>query len=190
MASSHRYFAGALLAACWLGFAPPVTATGTDPASEARARDYFTNLEVISQDGDRMRFYDDVLRGKVVVLNFIFTNCQGACPMMTRNLTLVRDMLGDAVGNDIHFVSISLDPVRDTPAAMKAFARTHDADQQGCSSPGSRRIWSTSCPPWDSTRTIWRPTRPCCWRPTSAPRTGPRSRRPCRPTASRNACGF
>jgi len=131
MVSSHRYFAGALLAACWLGFAPPVTATGTDPASEARARDYFTNLEVISQDGDRMRFYDDVLRGKVVVLNFIFTNCQGACPMMTRNLTLVRDMLGDAVGNDIHFVSISLDPVRDTPAAMKAFAQTHDADQQG-----------------------------------------------------------
>ena len=131
MASSHRFFAGALVAACWLGFAPPVTATGTDPAAEARARDYFTNLEVISQDGDRMRFYDDVLRGKVVVLNFIFTNCQGACPMMTRNLTLVRDMLGDAVGRDIHFVSISLDPVRDTPAAMKAFARTHDADHLG-----------------------------------------------------------
>jgi cytochrome oxidase Cu insertion factor (SCO1/SenC/PrrC family) len=132
MISASRWFPGAVLAACWLGLAAPAQAKGTDPAAEARARDYFTNVEVITQDGKRMRFYDDVLSGKVVVLNFIFTNCQGACPMMTRNLSLVRDMLGEgALGRDIHFVSISLDPLRDTPAAMKAFAETHDADQPG-----------------------------------------------------------
>jgi len=132
MISASRLFTGAVLAACWLGLAGLAQAKGTDPAAEARARDYFTNLEVISQDGKRLRFYDDVLSGKVVVLNFIFTNCQGACPMMTRNLSLVRDMLGEgALGRDIHFVSISLDPLRDTPAAMKAFAETHDADQPG-----------------------------------------------------------
>ena len=99
-------------------------------AAEEKARNYFTNLEVIDQDGQRLRFYDDVLKDKVVAINFVFTNCQGACPLMTRQLTLVRDMLG-GVGEDVHFVSISIDPVRDTPAAMKEFAGTHDADQDG-----------------------------------------------------------
>lgn len=100
-------------------------------AAEEKARNYFTNLEVIDQDGRKLRFYDDVLRDKVVAINFIFTNCQGACPLMTRHLTLVRDSLGAEIGKDIHFVSISVDPVRDTPAAMKEFAQTHDADQAG-----------------------------------------------------------
>lgn len=100
-------------------------------AAESKARDYFTNLEVIDQDGNRLRFYDDVLKGKVVAINFIFTNCQGACPLMTQNLSMVRDMLGVELGTDIHFVSISIDPVRDTPAAMKEFAETHRADQKG-----------------------------------------------------------
>ena len=100
-------------------------------AAEEKARDYFTNLELVSQDGERLQFYDDVLKGKVVVISFIFTNCQGACPLMTRNLTMIRDMLGEAERKDINFVTISLDPVRDTPAAMKKFAQTHDADQDG-----------------------------------------------------------
>lgn len=110
-------------------------ATGTDNqvAAEEKARDYFSNLEVIDQDGQRLHFYDDVLKDKVVAINFIFTNCQGACPLMTRNMTLVRDLLGGEIGERIHFVSISLDPVRDTPAAMKEFAETHDANQDGWS---------------------------------------------------------
>ena len=100
-------------------------------ASEAKARDYFTNMELIDQDGERLRFYDDVLKDKVVVISFIFTNCEGACPLMTRNLTTIRDMLGGEVGKSIHFVTLSLDPVRDTPAAMKEFAQTHRADEDG-----------------------------------------------------------
>ena len=100
-------------------------------AADAKARDYFTNLEVIDQDGNRLRFYDDVLKDKVVAINFIFTNCQGACPLMTQNMSMVRDMLGLELGKDIHFISVSIDPVRDTPAAMKEFAQTHRADQDG-----------------------------------------------------------
>jgi cytochrome oxidase Cu insertion factor (SCO1/SenC/PrrC family) len=100
-------------------------------ASDAKARDYFTNVELVDQDGQRYRFYDDVLKDKVVVINFIFTNCEGACPLMTRNLTSIRDMLGDQVGKSIHFITLSLDPVRDTPAAMKEFAATHRADDDG-----------------------------------------------------------
>lgn len=103
----------------------------TADAADEKARSYFSNLEVINQDGQRLHFYDDVLKDKVVAINFIFTNCQGACPLMTKNLTFVRDMLGGEVGKRIHFVSISIDPTRDTPAAMKEFAQAHDADHAG-----------------------------------------------------------
>jgi protein SCO1/2 len=98
---------------------------------EARAREYFTNLELINQDGETVRFFDDVLKDKVVVVNFIFTNCEGACPLITHKLTLVRDGLEGNIGNPIQFVSLSLDPARDTPAAMKEFAKTHNADHDG-----------------------------------------------------------
>jgi cytochrome oxidase Cu insertion factor (SCO1/SenC/PrrC family) len=97
----------------------------------ARARDYFTNLELINQDGETVRFFDDVLKDKVVVINFIFTNCEGACPLITHKLTLVRDKLEGKIGNPIQFVSLSLDPERDTPAALKEFANTHNADHDG-----------------------------------------------------------
>jgi len=98
---------------------------------EARAREYFTNLELINQDGETVRFFDDVLKDKVVVINFIFTNCQGACPLVTHKLTLVRDGLEGRIGDPIQFVTLSLDPARDTPAAMKEFAKTHNADHEG-----------------------------------------------------------
>ena len=106
------------------------TTSADKAAAEAKARDYFTNVELIDQDGQRLKFYDDVLKDNIVVISFIFTNCQGACPLMTRNLTMIRDMLPGNVRDEIHFISISLDPVRDTPAAMKKFAQTHDADQE------------------------------------------------------------
>ena len=121
------------IAAVALVLTPAVFASTTTDAeraaSEQKARDYFSNIEVIDQDGQRLKFYDDVLKDKVVAINFIFTNCQGACPLMTRHLTLVRDLLGPEVGDKIHFVSISIDPIRDTPAAMKEFAETQHADQ-------------------------------------------------------------
>jgi cytochrome oxidase Cu insertion factor (SCO1/SenC/PrrC family) len=107
-------------------------ATGTTPEQEEeRARSYFTNLELINQDGETVRFFDDVLKDKVVVINFIFTNCEGACPLITHKLTLVRDRMEGQIGAPLRFVSLSLDPTRDTPAAMKAFAKTHHADHDG-----------------------------------------------------------
>jgi protein SCO1/2 len=107
------------------------TASADKTAADAKARDYFTNVELIDQDGNRLKFYDEVLKDNVVVISFIFTNCGGACPLMTRNLTMIRDMLPTNVRDEITFLSISLDPVRDTPSAMKEFAQTHDADQDG-----------------------------------------------------------
>jgi len=128
----------AALLVCWSATSIAAN-TSTDAAAEAKARDYFTNIELIDQNGQRLAFYDDVLKGNIVVISFIFTNCQGACPLMTRNLTMIRDMLPTNVRDEIQFISISLDPVRDTPAAMKEFAQTHDADQE-------RWLWLTGQP--------------------------------------------
>ena len=130
-------FSAALLV-CWSATSIAAN-TSTDAAAEAKAREYFTNIELIDQNGQRLAFYDDVLKGNIVVISFIFTNCQGACPLMTRNLTMIRDMLPTNVRDEIQFISISLDPVRDTPAAMKEFAQTHDADQE-------RWLWLTGQP--------------------------------------------
>lgn len=131
----HHLLAGSAIFALMLCIASPVTAVaGTSSAdkaaADAKAREYFTNVELIDQDGNRLKFYDEVLKDNVVVISFIFTNCGGACPLMTRNLTMIRDMLPANVRDEVHFLSISLDPVRDTPAAMKEFAQTHDADQE------------------------------------------------------------
>ena len=121
-----------------LSIAPAATAQNATavaaPSAEQeldRAREYFTNLELIDQDGQTVRFFDDVLKDKVVVINFIFTNCDGACPLMTHKLSLVRDRMEGQIANPLQFVSMSIDPERDTPTAMKEFARSHHADHDG-----------------------------------------------------------
>lgn len=123
----------------WSAASVAATAPADKAAADAKAREYFTNVELVDQNGQRLKFYDDVLRDNVVVISFIFTNCGGACPLMTRNLTMIRDMLPSHVRDEIDFISISLDPVRDTPTAMKEFAQTHDADQE-------RWLWLTGQP--------------------------------------------
>ena len=107
----------------------PVDVTAAE--AEARARRYFTDLEVIDQYGESRRFYTDVLKGQVVLINFIFTNCQEACPLQTQMLTRVMDSLGPRMGEDVRFVSISIDPERDTPEAMREFAEKQNADHAG-----------------------------------------------------------
>ena len=107
------------------------TATADKAAAEEKARDYFSNVELVDQNGQRLKFYDEVLKDNIVVISFIFTNCQSACPLMTRNLTMIRDMLREDERRAIQFVSISIDPLRDTPSAMKEFAQKHDADIEG-----------------------------------------------------------
>ena len=119
-----------LMAVSSLGLAQQ-NETAEGQSEDDRARSYFSNLELINQDGETVRFYDDVLKNKVVVINFIFTNCEGACPLITHKLTLVRDRLEGYIGDPVQFVSLSLDPARDTPAAMKEFAKTHHADHDG-----------------------------------------------------------
>lgn len=92
-----------------------------------RGEAYFTNLPVVNQDGNALRFYDDVIKDKVVVISFIFTACRDICPITTSRLAQIEDRLGDAVGRDIFFYSITVDPVNDTPEKLKQYAKAFHA---------------------------------------------------------------
>jgi len=85
--------------------------------------DYFPNTPLITQDGTIVRFYDDLLRGKAVAINAIYTTCKDECPLETAKLVQLTRLLGDRVGKDIFFYSISIDPTRDTPEVLKEYAR-------------------------------------------------------------------
>lgn len=85
--------------------------------------DYFPNVTLVNQDGKTLRFYDDVIKDKVVSINFIFTSCQDACPAETAKLRQVQQELGDSVGRDVFMYSISIDPEYDTPAVLKAYTQ-------------------------------------------------------------------
>lgn len=101
------------------------------PAGKRDPQAYFTDRELLTQNGEKVRFYSDVLKGRMVVINTIFTNCKDACPLITEQMNKVRAELGASFGKEIQFVSISSDPLRDTPAAMKKFAAKHKADVPG-----------------------------------------------------------
>ena len=83
---------------------------------------WFTNVALRTHDGRTVRFYDDLLRGKIVLINFIFMACGDICPSMTQNLVSVQERLGSRLGRDIFMYSISLDPEHDTPEMLKAYA--------------------------------------------------------------------
>src|SRR5262245_19667597 len=80
------------------------------------AQKYFTDVLLINQNGEKMRFYSDLLKGKVVIINSFFATCRGACLPLNRNLEKVQEALGDHVGKDVHIISITVDPNVDTPA--------------------------------------------------------------------------
>jgi protein SCO1/2 len=87
--------------------------------------EWFTNVEVRTHDGRVLRFYDDVMKGKILLINFFYTGCDAICPLMTENLARVQDLLGARVGKDIFMVSISLQPEHDTPEVLAAYARSY-----------------------------------------------------------------
>jgi protein SCO1/2 len=82
----------------------------------------FPNVELITQDGKKVRFYDDLIKGKVVALELIYTTCKYNCPLETARLVQLQKLLGDRMGKDIFFYSITIDPEHDTPEVLKDYA--------------------------------------------------------------------
>lgn len=85
------------------------------------------NLDLINQEGESVNFTRDVVGDKLIVLNFIYTTCTTACPILSLTFTRLQGLLGPRLGTEVALVSISVDPKTDTPARLKEFSRRHQA---------------------------------------------------------------
>ncbi|HEX5998257.1 MAG TPA: SCO family protein [Hyphomicrobiaceae bacterium] len=90
-------------------------------------KSYFPDVQLVTQDGKAVRFYDDLIKDKVFVVSFLYTTCQDFCPLAAARLSELQEKLGDAMGRDIYFYSISVDPETDTPERLKDYAKTFRA---------------------------------------------------------------
>src|ERR1044071_7161427 len=98
--------------------AKPVTASGADSS-------HFPNVELITQDGKKVHFYDDLIKGKIVAIDLIYTTCKYSCPLETARLVQLQKLLGDRMGKDVFFYSISIEPEHDTPEVLKEYAEKY-----------------------------------------------------------------
>src|SRR5215468_11685390 len=101
-----------------------ISARGSvDAQGVRRGANYFPNLPVVTQDGKTLKFYDDVIKGKIVLISFIYTSCPDICPLTTARIAQVEEKLGNRVGRDIFIVSMTVDPENDTPDRLKEYAK-------------------------------------------------------------------
>jgi protein SCO1 len=111
------------------GFGERALALRPARASQSGKRygaDYFSNLTLTTHQGKKVRFYDDLIRGKIVAVNMMYAQCDDICPMMTDNLVRVQKLLGERVGRDIFMYSITLRPEQDTPKDLQKYVELHD----------------------------------------------------------------
>lgn len=105
--------------------APPVQ--DTDTKAEAVSHLNIPDVTVLDQDGKPVHFYSDLVKDKVVAVNFVFTTCTTICPPMGANFAKLQKILGDRTGREVHLISVSVDPTTDTPERMKAWGRKFGA---------------------------------------------------------------
>jgi protein SCO1/2 len=121
------HWAATMFAAACVALLCPSLAAAQQPAPSQQSRQqaaqkYFTDVVLVNQDGRPMRLYSDLLKDKVVVINFFFATCQGVCLPMNRNIQKAQDVFGDRLGKDAYIISVSVDPTVDTPARLKEYA--------------------------------------------------------------------
>lgn len=101
-----------------------------NPHAEANTpwgANYFPNVALTNHLGETLHFFDDLIKDKVVVINFIYTTCPDVCPLETAQLTRVQKILGDRLGKDVFFYSITIDPENDTPEVLKEYRERYGA---------------------------------------------------------------
>ena len=117
--------------------APPLVMHAIDPKAEplppgspaisppgASGQTYFPNSIFTTHEGRKVRFYDDLIKGKIVLINMLLITCRdGICPLMTANLRSVQEALGSRVGKDIFIYSITINPEYDTDFMLKSYAK-------------------------------------------------------------------
>ncbi len=118
-----------LLAFLLLGSAAPRAqeahrheAPAAQPGAEAAAQPRVPDVACLDQNGKKLRFHTDLVKGKVVVITFIFTSCTYMCTIIGEGVARLQAALGERVGRDVHLISVSIDPATDTPEKLKAWA--------------------------------------------------------------------
>ena len=104
-----------------------VAANTSSDAPGSATKIVIPDVEVLDQNGNAIHFYGDLIKGKTVAINFIFTNCTTICPPLAATFARVQKEMGDKVGKDVHFISISVDPLTDTPQRLKAWGEKFKA---------------------------------------------------------------
>ena len=99
------------------------------PASPGVTR--YTNAVLRTQDNEAVKFYDDLIRGKQCVVNFMYAECHGSCPAVTQTLKTIYRTMKDRMGKDLFFYSITIKPQDDTPTALKHYAKMRNVDLPG-----------------------------------------------------------
>ncbi len=100
-------------------FAPPLS------GREILRQRSFPNVPLITHHGRHVRFYDDLLKDKIVVINMMYAVCEGVCPLITSNLVKAQQLLKAKVSHEIFFISITLKPEEDTPEKLRDYAAMH-----------------------------------------------------------------
>ena len=95
------------------------------PAASTGGRRNFPNVELDTHDERKLRFYDDLMKTKIDMVNFFYTQCDGICIPVTSNLRKVQDLFGDRVGRDVFMYSFSLKAKEDSPEALRAYMKSH-----------------------------------------------------------------
>jgi protein SCO1/2 len=108
--------------------APRVFAPGTQESARALLQQqHLPNVPLLTHDGKEVLFYDDLIKDKIVTLNFFYSNCNDICPTVTANLAEVQSLLGDQVGRQVFMYSFTLDPERDDVNAIKHYRDAFEA---------------------------------------------------------------
>jgi protein SCO1 len=107
------------------GLASQSTFEPPDSGREVMRKRYFPNVPLVTHAGNRIRFYDDLLKGKIVVINLMYADCESLCPMITTNLLRAQKILANRVNAEVFFYSLTIKPEDDTPEKLDAYARMH-----------------------------------------------------------------
>lgn len=95
-------------------------------SSRERIREqYFPNVVLTTHEGKKVRFYDDLIKDKIVLLNFMYVKCDGVCMPVTMNLKRVQELFGERMGRDVFIYSFTLKPQEDTVASLRQYAEMH-----------------------------------------------------------------
>ena len=105
----------------------PDIKTMADPAPLGRAHAWFGDVVLRDQNNQEHRLYSDLMKGKTVLVNPFFSTCKGVCPPLMRTVKSLQDHLGDRLGKDVYILSISVDPLTDTPQKLAAYAASMEA---------------------------------------------------------------